>query len=326
MALLKMRGCQSKPDAVLAYITAPDKAACVSTWNIDESRDFALQLEQTRLLYGKNSYDERKYYHVIVSAARKDNATPEQHHAFAMEVAKKFFKNFEFVVATHIDTQTVNSHIVVSATSIATGKKLHLSNGQYARMKDKVDEIGEKYGFSRLDWRKAVSERRQEGIEKTGETKAEVEIMKRGDVSWKDELREVIEAAKTLSATMDEFENHLMGYGVVITRNTEKTLSFKHPDKEKAIRAEKLGFTKGEILDELAKNKRRSEHHTNGRTEGTAGEGKSGNDSLTAREGSAGEKNLGAGGSGFEFEIFGGGASEEEHAAARGLDTDDIDR
>ena len=118
-----------------------------------DDEDYAKQFEETAKRFGKGEkYDERKYYHFKLSCARKDNVTPEKAHAYAEEVAEAFFKNYECVIATHTDTQTVHSHIIVNAVDPITGKKLQFSKQDYAKMKDEVNAIGRKYGFTETEF------------------------------------------------------------------------------------------------------------------------------------------------------------------------------
>ena len=138
MPLLKCSASKARPKNGIGYITDPKKAAIVSVKNLFEDEDYAKQFEETAARFGKGEkYDERKYYHFKLSCARKDNVTIEKAHAYAEEVAEAFFKNYECVIATHTDTQTVHSHIIVNAVDPITGKKLQFSKQDYAKMKDK---------------------------------------------------------------------------------------------------------------------------------------------------------------------------------------------
>lgn len=241
MPLFKGEGCKSTPKKVINYITDEKKAKIISSSALDDERNYAEQFREIAKLYGKgDTFDERKYYHFKLSCARSDKVTPEQSHELSEEMVKEYFLEYQCIIATHIDTKTVHSHIIVNAVNFETGKKLHCNNKEYAEMKDKVNELGLDKGLSVLDWRKPS----REYI-----TTAENRIQIKGGISWKEELREVISAALQHSTNFIEFNNHLKKYGVTIERNTEKTISFKHPDKIKPIRGEKLGqdYTKDQL-------------------------------------------------------------------------------
>ena len=258
MPLLKCTAGKARPKNAITYITKPEKAAYVSVRNLFEDEDYAKQFEETAAMYGKGTdYKERKYYHFKLSCARKDNVSPLQAHKYAEELAEKLFRDYECVIATHSDTQTVHSHIIVNAVDPLTGKKLQFSPKDYVAMKDEANRIGKQYGFTETDFRKRG---------KNSRTATEQKIMKNGGVSWKEELREVIQEAVGKCKTADEFKEYLDScYGVKITQDG-KDYSYLHPQKKKPIRGEKLGtnYTKKEILRKLGEqtNRQKSAAHS----------------------------------------------------------------
>ena len=245
MPLLKCSASKARPKNGIRYITDPKKAAIVSVKNLFEDEDYAKQFEDTAARFGKGEkYDERKYYHFKLSCARKDNVTIEKAHAYAEEIAEAFFKNYECVIATHTDTRTVHSHIIVNAVDPITGKKLQFNKQDYVKMKDEANRIGKKYGFTETDFRK---------LGKNSRTAIEKKIMLKGGTSWKEELREVIAEATKNSTTPDNFKDYLEKcYGVKITRDG-KDYSYLHPNKQKPIRGERLGtnYTKSEVIKKI---------------------------------------------------------------------------
>ena len=245
MPLFKCSASKARPKNGIRYITDPKKAAIVSVKNLFEDEDYAKQFEETAARFGKGEkYDERKYYHFKLSCARKDNVTPEKAHAYAEEVAEAFFKNYECVIATHTDTQTVHNHIIVNAVDPITGKKLQFSQKEYAKMKDEVNAIGKKYGFTETEFRKRG---------KNSRTAVEKKIILKGGTSWKEELREVIAEGIKNSKTSETFKKYLDEcYGVKIMRDG-KDYSYLHPEKQKPVRGAKLGenYTKTEVIKRI---------------------------------------------------------------------------
>lgn len=262
MPLLKCSASKAKPRNGITYITDPKKASYVSSRNLFEDEDFAEQFEQTAHRFGKgDKFDERKYYHFKLSCARSDNVTAQQAHQYAQEVAEKLFNDCECVIATHTDTQTIHSHIIVNAVHPITGKKLQFSQKDYVAMKDEVNRIGKENGFTETDFRKRG---------KNSRTAVEKKIMLKGGTSWKEELREVIAEAIKNSTTPDKFKEYLEKcYGVKITRDG-KDYSYLHPQKQKPIRGEKLGtnYTKSEVIRKIGEqnNRVKSSTHNRGRS------------------------------------------------------------
>ncbi len=257
MPLLKCSAGKAKPQSAIGYITNPNKAEIISVRNLFEDEDYAKQFEETAALYGKGKgYNERKYYHFKLSCARQDNVSPQEAHKFAEEVAAKLFQDYECVLATHTDTDTVHSHIIVNAVDPLTGKKLQFSPKDYVSMKDEVNRLGKEHGYTETDFRKRG---------KNSRTAAERKIILNGGVSWKEELREVIIEAIGKSHNEQEFKDYLKAcYGVEITRNS-KDYSYLHPQKQKPIRGAKLGtnYTKSEVLRKLGEQNNRTKSTTN---------------------------------------------------------------
>ena len=245
MPLFKCSASKAKPKNGIGYITDPKKAAFVSAKNLFEDEDYAKQFEETAKRFGKGEkFDERKYYHFKLSCARKDNVTPRRAHDFAEEVAEVFFKNYECVIATHTDTETVHSHIIVNAVDPITGKKLQFGKAEYAAMKDEVNRIGKEHGYTETDFRKRS---------KNSRTPIEKKIILKGGTSWKEELREVIAEGIKNSKTPEAFKEYLdKCYGVKITRDG-KDYSYLHPEKQKPVRGAKLGenYTKTEVIKRI---------------------------------------------------------------------------
>ena len=264
MPLFKCSASKAKPKNGITYITDEKKAKIVSVRNLFQDEDYAKQFEETASRFGKgDKFDERKYYHCKLSCARKDNVSPEKAHAYAEELTAKLFKDYECVIATHTDTQTVHSHIIINAVDPITGKKLQFSKQDYVNMKDEANRLGKKYGFSETDFRKRG---------KNSRTAVEKKIMLKGGISWKEELREVIAEATKKSRTLDKFKEYLEKcYGVKIKRDG-KDFSYLHPEKQKPIRGEKLGtnYKKMEVLKQIVEqnNGRASSARNRGRTGG----------------------------------------------------------
>ena len=245
MPLFKCSASKAKPKNGIAYVTDEKKAKIVTVRNLFEDEDYAKQFEETASRFGKgDKFDERKYYHCKLSCVRQDNVSPEKAHAYAEELVAKLFQNYECVIATHTDTQTVHSHIIVNAVDPITGKKLQFNKQDYVKMKDEANRLGKKYGFTETDFRKRG---------KNSRTSVEKKIMLKGGTSWKEELREVIVEAIKNSTTPDKFKEYLdKCYGVKITRDG-KDYSYLHPNKQKPIRGERLGtnYTKSEVIKKI---------------------------------------------------------------------------
>ena len=255
MPLFKGTAAKAKPKKAIDYVTDPNKAVIVSSLSMDDSTDYAKQFKETCDMYGKgNGYNERKYYHFKLSPDRADNATLQQCHELAERMAKKLFSAYECVIATHTDTDTVHSHIIINAVSFETGNKFHMNLWRYRDAKDLADTLGEEMGFTKMDWRTKTAEKldrifADEAIttDKKYISHAEKQIAKRdktGNASWKEALRQAIDEAKAYCINRAEFQQYLQNtFDITMSRNTAKAVSFIHPavGETNAIRGNKLG-------------------------------------------------------------------------------------
>ena len=242
-------GFKTSPRPTLAYITNPKKAAVVSSIMLDDNKNYAEQFADTTKIWNKaQTKNSRKFYHFIHSFSPEDNIYPEKAHRLTEELCKKFFPHSEIVIATHTDTKHIHSHIVINSVNFDNGKMLQISPKRYTAIKDYSNEIAKRENLAVVDFRKPTKE-------PVRQSQAERQIILRGGTSWKQELAEVIDLALSSVNNLYDFEKFLNNYGVMLTRNTEKTIAYKHPQKAKAIRGEKLGakYTKGAIINELDK-------------------------------------------------------------------------
>ena len=110
---------------VLRYTQQDEKTLCegqrlVTGWNCT-AQSACTEMRLTKERYRKT--DGRQYYHFVQSFAETDDLTPQEAHAIALELAQREFPNFEVLVATHIDTDHLHSHLVVNSVSFQDGKK-----------------------------------------------------------------------------------------------------------------------------------------------------------------------------------------------------------
>ncbi len=133
------------------------------------SREKKTKLEDRRLVSGvncstENAYNEmmltkqmhkktggRLYYHLVQSFPKGYEISPELAHKIALEFTEKAFKDYECVVATHIDREHIHSHIVFNSVNFQTGNKYHSNLNDVKQLMKLSDEICEKYGIAVLD-------------------------------------------------------------------------------------------------------------------------------------------------------------------------------
>ena len=133
------------------------------------SREKKTKLEDRRLVSGVNCSTENAYnemmltkqmhkktggrlcYHLVQSFPKGYDIKPEIAHQIALEFAERAFKDYECVVATHIDREHIHSHIVFNSVSFQTGNKYHSNLNDVRELMKLSDEICKRYGVAVLD-------------------------------------------------------------------------------------------------------------------------------------------------------------------------------
>ena len=133
------------------------------------SREKKTKLEDRRFVTGVNcspesAYEEmqltkqanvktgrRLYYHLVQSFPKGYDIKPELAHKIALEFTERAFKDYECVVATHIDREHIHSHIVFNSVSFQTGNKYHSNLNDVRELMKLSDEICKQHGVAVLD-------------------------------------------------------------------------------------------------------------------------------------------------------------------------------
>lgn len=226
MATIKL-GTTGSANRLISY--AEKKA--VEHEGVDCNPEYAKsQFATTRELYGKT--DGIQAHHVIQSF-KPGEITPDQANKVGLDLARKLGKGHECAVYTHADKDHIHNHIVINSVNHENGKKLHL-HGQQAidKVRGLSDELCKERGLSVV----------KEPTSKVRYTLAEQGILERGETSWKDELRQAIDYEKAHSKNYEQFKSNLTEkYGIEVN-DKKKHITYKHPDRAKVVRGNKLGL------------------------------------------------------------------------------------
>lgn len=186
------------------------------------------QMRVTRELYGKT--DNIQAHHVIQSF-KPEEVTPEQANQIGLDLAKQLAPGHECAVYTHTDKAHVHNHIVVNSVSFEDGHKLHLhGSGAIEKTRDISDTLCKEHGLS------IVKEPARERY-----TLPEKAIIEKGDISWKDELRQAIDRERSQVKTYEELKNNLREKYRIEVQDNGKHITYRHPDFQRAVRGNKLG-------------------------------------------------------------------------------------
>lgn len=248
MAITTIQASKATPTKGINYIK--NKAALTGILNLDINQDFAKQMMTTAMLWNKaQEENSRKYYHTKISFDPKDwtknggTLTEKEALAIGLQLMKEFFPNHESVGVVHTDRNHLHFHGISNSVNLKTGKMVDMRKADYRKFKDRVQEICAERGLSSIDWRESTKQKRlteKQAKEPIEETFAEKGLKSRNKVTWKDELRNIIDQAASTAKDLDEFKAFLEAQGVTLTRCTDKTISYKLGE-HKACRGDSLG-------------------------------------------------------------------------------------
>lgn len=205
------------------------------------------QMKSTRELWGKT--DGIQAHHVIQSF-KPGEVTPEQANEIGQELAKEIAKGHEAVIYTHTDKDHTHNHIVINSVSYENGKKYHASKESLYQIREANDRLCKERGLSVV----------KEPYAKERSHMAEHGLAERGEMSWKQEIRSVIDQEKEHSTNFVEFKNRLQeNYGIEV-KERGKNITFTHPDNNRKVRGSTLGkdYEKETIKHELERKIERS--------------------------------------------------------------------
>ena len=215
----------------------------VTGWNCT-AQSACTEMRLTKERYRKT--DGRQYYHFVQSFAETDDLTPQEVHAIALELARREFPNFEVLVATHIDTDHLHSHLVVNSVSFQDGKKLHQSAADLQAHRQASDEICAAHGLDILPPpEKQVKQKRMGTREYRSAVKGE---------SWKFRLMNTIDQCMRYAETREEFISLMESEGYQVRwTDSRKNITYTTPEGMKCRddRLHEAKYTKEVMEDEF---------------------------------------------------------------------------
>lgn len=132
MAITKIHAVKVRLGDAINYIENPDKTdgqELISGYNTAPQTavlDFSVTAAMARKARNTSAKKQGNLaYHLIQSFSPDDAVTPERAHELGRKLAMEFTDGkFEFVVATHINKDSIHNHIIINAVSFYDYKKL----------------------------------------------------------------------------------------------------------------------------------------------------------------------------------------------------------
>ena len=180
-------------------------------------------------------------YHGFQSFAAGE-VTPEEAHRIGLETAKRMWGDqYEVVVTTHLNTDNLHNHFCWNSSSFVTGKKYRNQIKDHRRLREVSDAVCQEYGKSVL-----------QNAPFYGGEKGSYWIHKSGGKTHRDILREDLERCLREAYSLQDLNRRMNALGYVCDFNpNHKHWTVRAVDWERAVRIDKLGFTKERLVKEL---------------------------------------------------------------------------
>lgn len=154
-----------------------------------------------------NKQDGVQYYYAVQSFDEGLKINPVLAHQIAREWAERCYPNHEVFIATHLDTDSVHSHIIINSVNMKTGRKIHQSTKELEEMRKVNDELCIKYGLP-----VCVPKKNQ----KVKTMKPKEYYIAMAGRSWKFQMINAIEFAMKIAKNKQEFIDEMdrLGYEI----------------------------------------------------------------------------------------------------------------
>ena len=175
--------------------------------------------------------------------------TPEEAHAIGLETARRMWgEDYQIVVTTHLNTDSLHNHFVINSVSFRNGRKFENHVSDHYRLREISDAICRERGKSVV-----------KGAAFYGGEKKGYWVRQSGGMTHRDMLRRDIGEALSATASYASFCRYLEALGYVFTRDrNSRHPSVIAPGWQRAVRLDRLGekYTIDAIYDRLIDNQR----------------------------------------------------------------------
>lgn len=239
MAVTKFLSRKTRLDTIIKYIMNGEKTEkMMYVSGVNCTPDTAIQqMQDTKKRFNKE--DGIISYHLIQSFEGKE-VSPEKCHELGLQYAKEIFgDDYEFVVATHLNTDNVHNHIVINSVSFKSGNKFYSNRETKDFIRITSDFICKENGLSVLStpWK-------YKGYYKLyAKNNPYMQLVKKD-----------IDDAISSSYSYKGFKTRLENQGYFISYNEETGLLVSRNNSYKIVRPQELfgdNYTKEKILNRI---------------------------------------------------------------------------
>ena len=148
MAITKIYAKRARLDKLIRYVINPEKTdemTLVSGVGCEVRTAYAEMMHTKELFH---QLDGVQGYHIIQSFLPEE-IDGETAHELGQQFAEEYLKDYQVVIATHVDKHHIHNHLVLNSMSDKTGKKYHSSPESYFKQIRVIsDRLCREYGLS----------------------------------------------------------------------------------------------------------------------------------------------------------------------------------
>ena len=272
MAYVTIHPIKSTLNKAIEYICDPKKTN--NQKNIScHSCDFKTAEKMFEFTRKKHNSNVKLLAFHVVQSFKKCEVTPEQAQVIGRETMSRFLGGkYEFIIATHNDTECIHNHIICNSVNMINGKAFSSEHDRkscpaWKKIRKISDDILIENGLSIID-----------EPEKTSISHYEWSMEKQG-TSWKSQLKKTIDETIRNVDSFEDFIFALKEQNITVRYEPYKTkegmiLAFKMNGQKNYIYSQKLGkyYLENKIKDRIERSvtrrnmtrtERRQEHILN---------------------------------------------------------------
>ncbi len=172
---------------------------------------------------------------------RPGELTPETCHEIGIETARRMWPDYEVVVTTHLNTDSLHNHFIVNSVSFKTGEKFQNKIRDHVRLREVSDALCLDHELSVL------------GKSRLYQTEKDAYwVHKAGKLTHRDILKQDVEECLAYVYKTDELMLRLRQKGYIVVRDDDyKHISVRAPDWSRAVRLDSIGYPMSKIQSVL---------------------------------------------------------------------------
>ena len=207
MANVKFIAVSRSLSGILDYVTNREKTVDSLISGVNCVAETAqAEFEAVKKLFRKT--DGRSYYHIVQAFSPDDPLDFKTAHEIGLKFAE-YFKGYQCVVVTHMNTAHIHNHIVMNSVNFETGRKFHQTAREMQQAKEYNNQLCRGYGLSFT------------------ETKADPFHIP----VWKEQLCYTIKEAMENCATREEFIDFMEQFGYKVRwEPNQKYITYTTPE------------------------------------------------------------------------------------------------